>query len=676
MLIKIWTLQKASKFSLCIKGATIILAAIIIFGQDLTMVFKDALQSEATSHLLAIPLLLAYLIYRKRKILRAVIPVRNGKEPKETRHMPLICGIILAATAMLLYWHGSYTFTPLEYHMLALPIFVAGLILILFNPKTLRQLAFPLAFLIFLMPPPSEILYTLGAALSTISTEASNALANAFGVQSTVISEYGNPTIVVTRPEGASMEFAVDIACSGVYSLIGFLIFAVFIVYIIRDKTWKKLALIMLGIPLIYFLNIIRITTILILGYHYGEQLAMQAFHLLGGWVLIFLGTLLLLIVSEKIFKTQIFAGVKPNCPKCSQTPPENFCIECGKILKPPNVPIKKSDVAKTAAIALTVILLTIIQTPVFALTQTSPMVIVNTPSGQQASTNILPQISGYTLYFAYRDMEFEQRAKQDMSLVYIYSPKNESNEPVWVAIEIASTRSSLHRWETCLITWPLSKGYQPRVTQIGLKDVRLNENPPILGRYFAFTYKDTNETQVVLYWYKTAIFTINQTLQQRNVKLSLIAYPSPEDLSNVETQLTKIAKVIVNYWQPVKTWSQISMIISQNGLALTAINTLTLIAITLLYVFQTKRQIKANKNAYQKLSTDNQQTINAVKEAGRRGTPTLKTILETYKKITGEQASEPHLFERLRKLEETGIVKSEIASRDDEPIQIWKAQI
>lgn len=42
---------------------------------------------------------------------------------------------------MLLYWHGSYTFTPLEYHILTLPIFAAGLTLILFNPQTLRQVA-------------------------------------------------------------------------------------------------------------------------------------------------------------------------------------------------------------------------------------------------------------------------------------------------------------------------------------------------------------------------------------------------------------------------------------------------------------------------------------------------------------------------------------------------------
>lgn len=174
--------------------------------------------------------------------------------------------------------------------MLALPIFVAGLTLILFSPQTMRQLTFPICFLIFLTPPPSEILYALGATFSTISSEASNAIVNAMGIPSIITSEYDNPTITITRPDGSTIPFTVDIACSGIYSLIGFLIFAVFIAYIIRDKPWKKLALIIVGLPLVYLLNIIRITITLILGYHYGEALALQAFHLLGGWILVFLG--------------------------------------------------------------------------------------------------------------------------------------------------------------------------------------------------------------------------------------------------------------------------------------------------------------------------------------------------------------------------------------------------
>src|SRR5665647_1131514 len=38
------------------------------------------------------------------------------------KNFTLIVGVLLCATAVLAYWFGSYTFTPIEYHMLALPV--------------------------------------------------------------------------------------------------------------------------------------------------------------------------------------------------------------------------------------------------------------------------------------------------------------------------------------------------------------------------------------------------------------------------------------------------------------------------------------------------------------------------------------------------------------------------
>jgi exosortase len=665
--------------TLGLKTATLIVATLALFGQDLAIIFIDALQSETTSYILAIPFLFAYLIYRKRKMLRAVIPLENKNQSKETRHLPAIAGILLSVTAILLYWHGSHTFTPLEYHVLALPIFVAGLILLIFNPQTLRQLAFPICFLIFLIPPPSEILYALGATLSVVSAEASNAIVNALGIPSTITSEYGNPTIIVTRSDGTTIPFTVDIACSGIYSLIGFLIFAVFIAYIIRDKPWKKFALILVGLPLIYLLNITRITIILILGYHYGEALALQAFHLLGGWILIFLGTLLLLAISEKIFKTQIFANTAQDCSLCNPKPKtkQDFCHSCGRILKPQALRIRKVDITKMVAITASIILLMSIQAPVFALTEASPLIIIDTPSGQQFSTTILPQVPDYTLIFWYRDTEFEEKAKQDMSLIYFYSPINQSKEPVWVAIEIASTLSSLHRWETCLITWPLTKGYQPKVTQIELKDIQLTENPPIISRYFVFQYIATNKTQAVLYWYETATFTVNSTSQQKHVKISLITYPeSIEDLPNIENQMIPLATAITNYWQPIKAWSQITMLISQNGANLATATSAILIATLIFYHLENRRQRRANTNAYQKLSMQNKQVVDAVRQTGKTTTPTLGNIAKNVRKAIGKNINKTQLLQELSELEKLDIIKSVISNQQDEPIQTWKTQM
>jgi len=671
----------ANTLAMTLKALTILVATIIIFYQDLAIIANNALQSEFMSHILAIPVLFAYLLYRKRKMVRAVIPFETSNQRRQTKHLPTLSGILLCITAIILYWHGSYTFTPLEYHILTLPIFVAGLTLILFNLQTLRQLAFPIAFLIFLTPPPSEILYGLGSTLSVISSEASNTIVNALGIPSTISSEYGNPTIIITRPDNTTIGFTVDIACSGIYSLIGFLIFAAFIAYITRDKTWKKAATFLIGLPLIYILNIIRITIILLIGYQYGEQLALQTFHLLGGWVLIFIGTIILLTITEKLLKTKIFTKrqLQP-CQKCDvnpQNPPHDFCPSCGRLLKYPKTKLKKQDIAKIAMIAFSVTLLLLVQVPVFALTEGPAQITIQTPAGEQGNTQILPQIPNYTLQFVYRDKEFEQRAKQDASLVYAYIPLNKTEENIWVAVEIASTTSSLHGWESCLITWPKTHGYQPKVRQLDLKDTQILENPPLIARYFAFQYMQTNLTQLVLYWRETATFKTNTTAQQKHVKMSLITYPdTPQDITEAEDQLLPFATAIANHWQPTKTWSQIALTISLNGPIFTAATTILLAVIVVFYIKEDMRMKKINTYAYKKLSEMNQQIIEAVHQAQKTATGTINNVAKTYENITEEQITSEDLLQKLTAAEKAGLVRKGVVNEQDEPVLGWRTQL
>ena len=661
--------------TVAIKITIVTLATVAMFFQDLAIIFNDALQNETTSYILVIPFLLTYLIYRKRKMIKAAIPVHSSKLFKI---VPLneIIGAFLFLASFLLYWYGSYTFTPLEYHIVALPIFASACILILFNMQTLKQLLFPMAFMFLLVPPPEEIIYNLGALLSTISSELAYNLLKIFGFPITLSAEYGSPVMLLTQLDGTPIRLEIDVACSGIYSLIGFLIFALFIAYIIRGKIWKKTVIFLLGFPLIYLLNVLRITTMGIIGYYYGEDIVLNVFHLFGGWILIFLGTLLLLAISEKLFKIQISPKQTEECPECRQSlaTGKSFCLACGRIHKIHFNRINKKDIAKATGLILSVILILSIQTPVFALTEGPAEIIVQTAKGGQVTTEILPEIQGYTLTFMYRDETFEQRAKQDASLVYIYFPHNETKEIVYVAIEIASTRSSLHRWETCLITWPVSHGYQSKVNQIELRDVQLVENPPIIGRYFIFQYKASNSTQAVLYWYETSIFKVNSTSQQKQVKISLIAYPdSLEYLPELENQLQTLATIIASYWQPIKTWSQIALLISQNGDKLFITTMVLLCAVFVISSFEKRKERKQSKIAYQKLSKANRQVIDAVHQTEKNMPVTLNNILETHKTTIRKRVNRKKLLEKLSEAEKMGVIEKKIVNRQDEPVQSWR---
>lgn len=662
---------------LILKIAVVTILTIGLFFNDFTILFNDALQNETTSYMLAIPFILAYMLYRKRTVIGATITFENIGQTSKTRTLQTIAGILTITTAMLMYWYGSYTFTPIEYHMMTMPVFTAGLILVLFNLQTLRQLLFPIAFLVFLIPPPEEILYAIGGGLSSISSEISNGLVQTIGIPSIISSEYSSPAILITQPNGTQIPFIVDIACSGIYSLLGFLVFVLLIVYVVRDKIWKKIALTLTGILIIYAFNITRITTILIIGYNFGENLALQFFHLIGSWVFTFIGTLLLLVISEKILKTKIFSNTREKCLECGSQKEEKgiSCQRCGRILKPKNIQIRKSDLIKTVATITLVVLFLSIQAPVFAITQTPANIIVTTPTGQTASTEIFPNPPNYLLEFENRDTVFEETSTQDMSLMYIYYPEKANLQPIWVALEIAPTRTSLHRWETCLYDWTISQGRIPQVTLIELYDIQMNENPPIICRYFVFQYTKTNQIQSVLYWYNSATFNINSTIQQENVKISLIGYPENiNELESIKNQQLTIARNIIDYWEPVKMWSATAMLISTNGAYLAATTSLLLAAVAIYYVFLAATQRKANRRAYMKLFESDKKIIDAIRAINKKTLPTLSAISIEHQKATNQTIDKDKLLQMLTTLAKEHIITSQITNQGDEPIQTWKA--
>jgi hypothetical protein len=216
-----------------------------------------------------------------------------------------------------------------------------------------------------------------------------------------------------------------------------------------------------------------------------------------------------------------------------------------------------------------------------------------------------------------------------------------------------------LHRWETCLINYPISQGLQPKVTQLDLTDIQTQANPPIIGRYFAFQYQNTNQTQVVLYWYTTATFNADNQTQQKHVKLSLIAYPkNSEEIKTYEEMLLPIAKSINDYWEPIKTWTTIALTISQNGLTLSAISIGLLVTLMCYRVFLNFQDKASLLTLYGKLPTQKQHLIQAVANAKKQGNPTTNGIAEELAKLTTAEVNLEQLNQDLEEAQKLGLIE------------------
>jgi hypothetical protein len=162
----------------------------------------------------------------------------------------------------------------------------------------------------------------------------------------------------------------------------------------------------------------------------------------------------------------------------------------------------------------------------------------------------------------------------------------------------------------------------------------------------------------------------------QKHVEISVIAFPeSIEDLPRIKNELVAFASLIAGYWQPIKTWSQISLLISQNGANLAAATTAALILMIGYYLFETRKKLKANMSAYQKLSRANRQIIDIVQQTEKKTLPTLGNIATTHKEKVGKEINRDRLLKMLSGIENTGVVKGSVANRQDEPIRVWATQ-
>jgi hypothetical protein len=196
-------------------------------------------------------------------------------------------------------------------------------------------------------------------------------------------------------------------------------------------------------------------------------------------------------------------------------------------------------------------------------------------------------------------------------------------------------------------------------------------------ARYFAFQYKDTNATQVVLYWYETATFDTNGTAETKSVMISIVTYPaSPQNFTDAEAQELPFANAINSYWAPIQTWSIVALAISQNGLALSIVASAILAVLIFYAAFLDRREKTQLLTMFRKLPEQNKTLITAVDNAQKEGNPTTQGIINELQKLTNTTVDKTWLTEQLSEAQNAELITKAIANKNDEPIIQWKNQI
>jgi len=653
----------------------ILLLITVVYWRDLEILANEAFQAEELSHVLLIPLFVGILLYWKRNMFKASISLDSMQKKSRNMFTDELIGISLCLIAFLTYWYGSYTFYPLEYHLLSLPIFVSGIILVLFNLKALKAIIIPVALLIFMVPIPSEITYTLGGNLANFNTQASYTILKCFGVPATLNVTYGSPTIMLTKSQEQPISFTVGLQCSGIYTLTAFFMFAVFLLAVVQASAIKKFGIFTLGFFIFEALNILRITAIVSAAYIFGEEIAMLIFHSVAGLILTFIGIFATLIASEKLLKAKVIVGRNetPPCPWCKrlQEKFQNFCLNCGRLFKQFNGKPSKVFWAKLTLLLIGCSILSLsVNAPVFAISKEN----IEVTSWEKA-TNILPQIANCNLIFLYRDTNYERIAKQDASLVYAYFPANLSNPVTYVLVNVANSISNLHSWEVCLISMQTAQGRYPLVKVLESKDIQLLEGNQLIAEYLVFQDPEQNYTQLTLYWYERATFKIGATVQQKYVRISLIILTAnPSGYLRYEGQLLDFGEVIAHYWEPIKTQSLFS-------LGVPAQQTILIMSIAFIIIAKATQSAREWRKRTNNLkifnnfaSPTDKIVLGVITDLGRtKKAVTTAEINCAIKNKVGKNMGLEKLLEKLNRLQEYGFIKMDLISNNNEPMLVWR---
>jgi exosortase len=242
------------------------------------------------AHAIFVPFFVAGMIWRSRKKLEAT--------PSE----PSWVGLFLVVPAMALLLVGKrLDVTVLQSFSFMMMVFAIALLV--FGKAKTRILAFPLCFVIMMMPLiPDQLISSIAFPIQLLSAKLATLFLNTLTLHSV---QQG------TMIKMDNYMMSVELPCSGFKTLVSLMTFTAAFAYLVEGALWKRWTLFFVTIPLSLLINALRIALIGIV----GELISMKAagvFHDYSGFIVLTLAFLFLFNFA-RILRCDRFLGVPMN---------------------------------------------------------------------------------------------------------------------------------------------------------------------------------------------------------------------------------------------------------------------------------------------------------------------------------------------------------------------------
>jgi len=253
--------------------------AVALFAPVIAWLVRTWSTSIYDAHGVLVPFIAAVMVFSRRRAWAG------------SPHAPANAGLWLVAAGALLLLAALL----MDFNLLggvALIITLAGLVWSLWGGSLLKQLLFPLAFLLLMLPLNYPMEIFAGFPLRMLSVKLTAAMLRFSGMDVTV-----QGTLIAT----SQFQVAIESPCSGLKTLSALLMTGLVLAYFLHPR-WRDRAVILLAIPPVAIVaNAVRNMTITLIGHYHGREAAMGSLHSFSGLLVFLLAVTLLIFISEAL---------------------------------------------------------------------------------------------------------------------------------------------------------------------------------------------------------------------------------------------------------------------------------------------------------------------------------------------------------------------------------------
>ena len=272
-----------SRHEIALAMAVVGLTAIVFFP-TLRWLVASWSSNPYYSHGLLVPLISAYFAWRQRDVLKQ-------RKPNNIGLAVLAVGLVMHLLAV-----------PWQAHLvsaLAFVLVLAGLLLYFYGLDTMRQMLFPLGFLLLMIPLP--FVERLAPSLEAFVSRYATLMVRALGTPAESLGSQ------VRLADGA---FIIGAPCSGLRSIVSLFTLAVLFAHVFSGPLIGRIVLVASSPFIAMIANLVRVASLLQVAHIFGPEVGMNYYHTLASPLLFFVAFTLLIILGRILGCSELWQDI------------------------------------------------------------------------------------------------------------------------------------------------------------------------------------------------------------------------------------------------------------------------------------------------------------------------------------------------------------------------------